>query len=172
MGRPALAALGILVPALGSAVLGLALADGALEAEEAHLLANLDELFEVEAWGDDTEAARRRALVGADVAMATRFLAVGGGTVTGKRLRIHGVVQGVGYRAWMVRTAQQLMLAGWVRNRGDGTVEAWVEGDTAAVEELLRSCRRGPSGASVTLIHEDLVTEAGLIGFEQRGIAG
>jgi acylphosphatase len=73
-----------------------------------------------------------------------------------KRLRIAGVVQGVGYRAWMVRQAVKLGVSGWVRNRRDGTVEALVHGDPAAVEELLRACRRGPVGASVSLIHEDL----------------
>lgn len=72
-----------------------------------------------------------------------------------KRLRIAGMVQGVGYRDWMVREARRLGVAGWVRNRGDGSVEAFVQGDVAAVEELLRSCRRGPPGASVSLIHED-----------------
>lgn len=85
-----------------------------------------------------------------------------------KRLRIHGVVQGVGYRHWMTRTASRLMVAGWVRNRGDGTVEAFVEGETAEVEELLRACRRGPAGASVTLIYEDLVEIEELEGFEAR----
>lgn len=70
----ALAALGLAVPLLGSAVLGLALAEGAMDAMEAHALAALDELFEVEAWGEDAEAARRRAGVAADVALAERFL--------------------------------------------------------------------------------------------------
>lgn len=88
--------------------------------------------------------------------------------MTAKQLRIHGIVQGVGYRAWMVRTATRLLVAGWVRNRGNGTVEALVEGETAAVEELLRACRRGPPGASVTLIHEDLVEPEELVGFEAR----
>ncbi len=88
-----------------------------------------------------------------------------------KRLRIHGVVQGVGYRAWMVRTASRMGVAGWVRNRGDGSVEALVEGETAAVEELLRACRRGPAGASVTLIHEDLVAGEEMAGFEARASA-
>jgi acylphosphatase len=85
-----------------------------------------------------------------------------------KRLRIHGTVQGVGYRHWIVRTASRMGLGGWVRNRGDGTVEAWIEGETDAVEELARACRRGPPGASVSLIHEDLVEPEGLVGFEQR----
>ena len=72
-----------------------------------------------------------------------------------KRLRIEGLVQGVGYRAWMVRKAETLGVAGWVRNRSDGAVEALVYGDAASVEELLRNCRVGPLAASVTLIHED-----------------
>jgi acylphosphatase len=85
-----------------------------------------------------------------------------------KRLRIEGTVQGVGYRQWMVRTATRLRVAGWVRNRADGSVEAFVEGDTDAVEELLRACRRGPPGASVTLIHENLAQAEEHIGFEAR----
>ncbi len=70
----ALAGLGIAIPALGSAVLGLALADGTLDAAEAHRLAMLDELFEAEQWGEDEEAVRRREQVGADIALAERFL--------------------------------------------------------------------------------------------------
>jgi chaperone required for assembly of F1-ATPase len=69
-----LAGLGIAIPSLGSAVLGLALAEGALDAAQAHELACLDELFEVEAWGEDEEARRRRELVAADLAQATRFM--------------------------------------------------------------------------------------------------
>lgn len=71
-----LAALGIAIPSLGSAVLGLALADGALNAEAAHELGSLDELFQVELWGEDAEATRRRAGVAADVALAGRFIAL------------------------------------------------------------------------------------------------
>ncbi len=70
----ALAALGIAVPALGSAALGLALAGGALDATQAHGLSCLDELFEVEAWGEDAEARRRRDAVAADIALAERFM--------------------------------------------------------------------------------------------------
>ncbi len=89
-----------------------------------------------------------------------------------KRLRIEGRVQGVGYRAWMVRMATRLGVAGWVRNHGGGWVEALVEGEAAAVEELLRACRRGPMGASVALIHEDLVEPEETVGFEERGSVG
>ena len=85
-----------------------------------------------------------------------------------KRLRIEGRVQGVGYRAWMTRTANALGVAGWVRNHAEGWVEALVEGEAAAVEELLRACRRGPALASVSLIHEDLATPEETQGFEER----
>lgn len=69
-----LAGLGIVVPALGSVVLGLALAAGALDATRAHELASLDELFEVEAWGEDAEGRARRDAVAADIAGADRFI--------------------------------------------------------------------------------------------------
>jgi chaperone required for assembly of F1-ATPase len=69
-----LAGLGIAVPALGSLVLGLALAEGQLDAAEAHRLGALEELFQVEQWGEDEEAARRRENVAADIAVAARFM--------------------------------------------------------------------------------------------------
>jgi chaperone required for assembly of F1-ATPase len=71
-----LAALGIAVPALGSLVLGLALAAGKLDAAAAHALGALDELFQAEQWGDDAEAAARREAVAADIALAARFIAL------------------------------------------------------------------------------------------------
>ncbi len=76
--------------------------------------------------------------------------------MSAKRLIISGRVQGVGFRDWMVAQAQVLGVAGWVRNRRDGSIEALVHGDTAAVEELLRSCRRGPRAAHVLSIEETL----------------
>ena len=69
-----LAALGIAVPLLGSAVLGLALAAGALNAADAHALASLDEQFQAEKWGEDAEAAARRQRVAEDIALAERFI--------------------------------------------------------------------------------------------------
>jgi acylphosphatase len=71
-----------------------------------------------------------------------------------RMLIIAGRVQGVGYREWMVVEAVRLGIAGWVRNRADGTVEALVEGEEGAVEELLRACRRGPRLARVDMIEE------------------
>jgi acylphosphatase len=77
--------------------------------------------------------------------------------MSAKRLVITGRVQGVGFRDWMVAQARVLGLSGWVRNRrADGSIEALVSGDTDAVEELLRACRRGPRMASVVSIEEEM----------------
>lgn len=70
----ALAALGIAVPAMGSLVLGLAMAAGRLDGPTAHALGALDELFQLEQWGEDEEAALRRAAVAADVVLAERLI--------------------------------------------------------------------------------------------------
>jgi acylphosphatase len=85
--------------------------------------------------------------------------------MSAKRLIIAGRVQGVGFRDWMVRRAQALSLDGWVRNRSDGTVEALIAGDTDAVEELARLCRRGPRLAEVTSITEELAEPPDQPGF-------
>jgi chaperone required for assembly of F1-ATPase len=69
-----LAGLGIAVPALGSLVLGLALVEARLDAAEAFALGSLEELFQAEQWGEDAEAAHRRATVAADIALAERFV--------------------------------------------------------------------------------------------------
>lgn len=82
-----------------------------------------------------------------------------------KRLTISGRVQGVGFRDWMVEQAQALGVSGWVRNRIDGSVEALVAGETAAVEELLRLCRRGPRMAEVVSIEEELADPPEQFGF-------
>jgi len=66
-----------------------------------------------------------------------------------KGLIVRGRVQGVGYRDSMVDAATALGVVGWVRNRGDGTVEALVQGDADAVERILTWCRRGPPAARV-----------------------
>ena len=68
-----LATLGILVPIFGSVVLGLAVTDGALAAEEAFLLSALDALFQEEHWGQDHEAVAERARSAQEVMMAARF---------------------------------------------------------------------------------------------------
>lgn len=72
-----------------------------------------------------------------------------------KRLIITGRVHGVGFRDWLIVHAEAAGVSGWVRNRLDGTVEALIAGDIAAVEELVRLCRRGPRMAMVTSIEEE-----------------
>ena len=66
-----------------------------------------------------------------------------------KRLMIEGRVQGVGYRASFADQAAALGLSGWVRNRRDGSVEACVHGDVAAIEAIIVWARRGPPAALV-----------------------
>lgn len=69
---------------------------------------------------------------------------------SGRLLRIHGLVQGVGYRNALLAEARRLGLDGWVRNRTDGTVEALAEGPTAAVNTLIEWARCGPPAARVS----------------------
>ncbi len=71
---------------------------------------------------------------------------------SGLHLTISGIVQGVGYRQWFRRQALARALSGWVRNRADETVEAVVEGDAVAVEDLVRVAMTGPLGAKVDRI--------------------
>ena len=66
-----------------------------------------------------------------------------------KQLRIFGRVQGVGFRYALQREALARGLAGWVRNRRDGSVEAVLQGEAVAVEALCAWARRGPPAARV-----------------------
>src|ERR1700686_2223920 len=105
--------------------------------------------------------------VGGHRAGGTVYRPHAGGPVNAKRLVIAGRVQGVGYRAWMTHKAAQLGIAGWVRNRPDGSVEALIAGDVASVEEMSRLCRRGPRLAEVSSINEDLAEPPDDPGFYQ-----
>jgi acylphosphatase len=81
-----------------------------------------------------------------------RALFFGELTIVTRHLTIRGRVQGVWYRAWAVRHARELALAGWVRNCRDGTVEAVVQGDAADVERFIALAREGSPGSRVDLI--------------------
>jgi acylphosphatase len=87
------------------------------------------------------------------------------------RVRIDGRVHGVGFRAWTQRTAMDLAVTGWVRNRRDGTVEALFAGDPADVAQMLRRCRQGPRGAVVTAVDILAEGEDAPGGFEVRETA-
>ena len=71
-----------------------------------------------------------------------------------RHLVIRGRVQGVGYRAFVEDAALDHGLAGWVRNRRNGEVEAVFAGPPAAVNEVVHACRRGPPGARVGSVDE------------------
>jgi acylphosphatase len=68
-----------------------------------------------------------------------------------RRLRasVRGVVQGVGYRYFVLQAARSLGVAGWVANRYDGSVEVLAEGPEDRLEVLLRRLRDGPRSAVV-----------------------
>ena len=83
-------------------------------------------------------------------------------------LRISGRVQGVGYRAWAMQTAVRLGVRGWVRNRVDGSVEALVIGDEAAVAAMVEACRRGPRAAMVMEVAVSEAEEDGSADFAAR----
>ncbi|TCT00972.1 acylphosphatase [Aquabacter spiritensis] len=64
-------------------------------------------------------------------------------------LTVKGRVQGVGYRAWCAREAEARGLAGWVRNRRTGAVEAVFAGSARDVDAMAQMCRQGPPGSRV-----------------------
>lgn len=73
-----------------------------------------------------------------------------------RRLVITGLVQGVGFRYHMVRTARGLGITGWVKNRADGSVEAVVAGPADAVAAIIHWARQGPPDAQVEHVAVEL----------------
>ncbi len=65
---------------------------------------------------------------------------------------IHGLVQGVWFRASTREEALRIGVGGWTRNLSDGTVEALFEGEKKKVEEIVAWCHRGPLGARVSKV--------------------
>lgn len=81
---------------------------------------------------------------------------------------VRGTVQGVGYRFSLRVEAERAGVAGWVRNRDDGSVEAELEGDEGDLDPVLAWMAEGPPGARVTSRDVTDLTPRGDRGFAVR----
>ena len=79
----------------------------------------------------------------------------------GIHVYVSGQVQGVAFRYTAIRQARSLGIAGWVKNLYDGRVELLLEGDEAAVRQMVNWCHQGPRAAHVTGVEEELVPYSG-----------
>ena len=84
------------------------------------------------------------------------------------RVRVRGRVQGVFFRAWTRQQAELLGVAGWVRNAFDGSVEAHLEGEQSAVQQLVQRLHRGPASAKVSEVEAEAANPEGAPNFEIR----
>ncbi len=71
------------------------------------------------------------------------------------RYVVRGVVQGVGFRYFVLREARALGLTGYARNQGDGSVEVVAEGSDGALEQLEGRLRLGPPSSEVTELERE-----------------
>lgn len=86
-----------------------------------------------------------------------------------QRIFVSGRVQGVGYRDWVVRTAQRNGLTGYVRNLKDGRVEVVASGEDEPLQTLVEACREGPAMARVEHVESfPADDERGHKGFTKR----
>jgi acylphosphatase len=82
---------------------------------------------------------------------------------------VRGMVQGVGFRFFTRKTASRLGVAGWVRNRDDGSVEFFAQAGEKTMAEFLAAVRQGPFGGTVeTMDLDDAEADPGLKVFEIR----
>lgn len=65
---------------------------------------------------------------------------------------VSGVVQGVGFRFFVLRVAQQYQIEGYVRNLPNGDVEIEAEGEVGLLRDFLKEVQRGPLGAYVSAV--------------------
>ncbi|EYE90913.1 acylphosphatase [Aspergillus ruber CBS 135680] len=76
--------------------------------------------------------------------------------------KVHGTVQGVGYRDFTQRRAAEFGLKGWVKNTSDGLVEGEAQGDQNSVQKLIQELGKGPRLAHVTKLQKkDITPEEG-----------
>lgn len=84
------------------------------------------------------------------------------------RVIVSGAVQGVGFRYAAHDAAARLGVAGWVRNRRDGTVEAELHGEEGRVDRMIDWLRKGPSAAHVERVEVSETTPTGPLSFDIR----
>src|SRR5947209_6406809 len=92
--------------------------------------------------------------------------------MTARRVRVFGRVQGVFFRAWTRDEARSLGISGWIRNRSDGSVDAQLEGEPEAIDELIELMREGPPGAHVSNVQIEEADSEGLSGLDARLVGG
>lgn len=83
-------------------------------------------------------------------------------SATIERFQITGLVQGVFYRKWAQATAEGLGLRGFVRNMGDGSVEAVLAGPKDRLDAFAEACRAGPPDAVVERVERAAAGEGDL----------
>lgn len=80
--------------------------------------------------------------------------------VTAKKILVFGVVQGVGFRYFVQRIADQLGINGWVMNTFEGNVEIIAEGNITVLENFIGRIKDGPRGANVSKLEIEDVKPA------------
>jgi len=85
------------------------------------------------------------------------------------KVRVFGFVQGIGYRSWTKRKAEELGLKGWVKNLQDGSVEAHLEGEEKVLNQMIELMKKGPRFARVEKI--EVKTEDQIKGYENFQIS-
>ena len=88
--------------------------------------------------------------------------------IVGRKVRVFGRVQGVFFRQWTVKKASTLGVNGWVHNARDGSVEAHVAGEEAAVGELIEHMRQGSPQARVDDVMVEPVEPDTIEGFSVK----
>ena len=76
-------------------------------------------------------------------------------------LKVYGKVQGVGFRFYTQKRAQELSLKGFVQNKTNGSVYIEAEGDADHLEKFILWCNEGPSWARVTKVEKQFVPVLG-----------
>lgn len=73
------------------------------------------------------------------------------------RVYIFGTVQGVLFRAFVKDNADKFNVKGYVRNKEDGSIEAWFEGNNESVDSMIELCKKGPEQSIIKRL--DIVEE-------------